>query len=519
MKKVSIFIAVLFVFVGALTVAYAPDILSVLIICIMFVASALGFFFGMNPTMQFSDAFRWAQKSIERVMEVQTSTPWIAVRQIDDFFHQSTLDGMFAAYGRKVEEQREKGEIVSDIEEFINEDSLALRSWQGVVTQIPGTLTALGLLGTFLGLIIGIAGLGFSSVEAALVSVEILVEGIKTAFYTSIVGVIFSVMFNITYKLLWNAMLREMGLFMESFHLNILPSSVEQARSLQHREMQQVLERLDRIPKDKGFSLSNGGSAVKALDSGSEQRLMPEIRNGLNAGEFTFHVQPKCDLATRKIVGGEVLMRWNHGKMGVVPPAAFLPIVEKNGFIVRLDCYIWEEVFKTIRRWIDEGNRPVPLAVNVSKTDILAMDVTAFFTNMAQKYRIPPRYLEVEVTRSAFTDGSDTVRELEEKLRQSGFRLIIDGFNGDFADMHILKDASVDALKLDLRYMEAKAGKEAEAVQEIFTTAQKLNFPLLAEGIENAEMLSTLRRCGCTEGQGYYLHKPMTIEEFEEILN
>ena len=117
----------------------------------------------------------------------------------------------------------------------------------------------------------------------------------------------------------------------------------------------------------------------------NERVLMPQILDGLRKNEFTFFLQPRYDLNTRRVVGAEALVRWNHPVLGVISPAVFIPVLENNGYITKLDQYIWEEVCKTIRVWIDAGVRPVPIAVNVTKTDILAIDVAEFFSEMLKK--------------------------------------------------------------------------------------------------------------------------------------
>ena len=127
------------------------------------------------------------------------------------------MDQLFREYRDKVKQQRQNGQIVSDLEDILNEDVLALYSWQGVVAQIPGTLTGLGILGTFIGLLRGLRNINFVTVEAALSSVQSILTGIDTAFYTSIAGVILSILFNISNNILRNTMDREMGIFLEVF--------------------------------------------------------------------------------------------------------------------------------------------------------------------------------------------------------------------------------------------------------------------------------------------------------------
>ena len=133
--------------------------------------------------------------------------------------------------------------------------------------------------------------------------------------------------------------------------------------------------------------------------------LMPQILNGLQNNEFTFYLQPRYDLNTEKIIGAEALVRWIHPKLGMVAPSVFIPILEKNGYITKLDQYIWNQICAKIRGWIDGGIRPVPISVNISKTDILALDISEVFSDLIQKYRIPPRCIEFDIAQNAYLES------------------------------------------------------------------------------------------------------------------
>ena len=513
-----IYTLVIFILIGGIVLtSYAPDNVSTVFIVIMECIVLAGVVLGILPVVSYYHAFETGLNNIERALEVQTSSTWSVMAQIEDFFHQRMLDGLFRDYQEKVQVQRESGQALTDIEEYINEDILALRSWQNVVLQIPGTLTGLGILGTFIGLLIGIRGIGFSSIDIALTSVQTLLSGIQVAFYTSIAGMILSLLFNIIYRISWNMLRRNLGLFVEEFHKNVIPPVGDQVRYREQKELKQITELLERLPKNAGFSASGQiGSGTPAAGS-NEQILMPQILEGMRSGEFVFYLQTKHDLNTRKVIGGEALVRWNHGKLGTVSPAVFIPILEKNGYITKLDQYIWESVFATIRRWIDNGVRPMPLAINATKTDILAMDLAGFLEEMLKKYRIPPRYLEVEIAENAYLESPQSVLETEEKLRQLGFRVIMDGFNGDYISLSTIDRLTVDVLKLDLRRFDGRQNQGA--LNAVFEQARKININVAVEGIESMEQLTMLRRCGCSEGQGFYLSRPIPVEEFEKQIS
>lgn len=515
MRK-SLYILILVILAGGVVLTlYSPDVLSLLFILIMvgiIVAAILG---GVLPVLRYDQALERGLESIDRAMEVQTSSTWSAILGYEGFFGQRVLDQFFDEYRNKVKGQQESGQVLCDIDEYINEDVLSLHSWQTLVNQVPGMLTSLGILGTFIGLLIGIRGIGFSTVNDALTSVQTLLSGIQIAFYTSIAGVILSLIFNILYRSAWNALMRSLGLFVDSFHKNVIPSVEEQTLYRERREFNQIAQLLDRLPKTPAFSVSN--PAVAAGGAEHEKILMPQILDGLRNGEFTFQLQPRFDINTRKVVGAEALVRWNHGKMGVILPSIFIPILEQNGYITKLDQYIWEQVCVTLRHWIDEGLRPVPLSINMTKMDILAMDVVDFFIKLIKKYRIPPRYLEIEVAENAYLNAMDSVREIEEKLRAEGFRVVMDGFDGDFIVLKDTDKINADAIKFDLRRF---AGRQnAGAVADVFAQARKMKLNLIAEGVESMEQLATLRKAGCSEGQGFLLSRPVTIQEFENMTN
>lgn len=498
---------------GAVLTAYSPDLLSMVIVGFMCMIALAGSLYGLLPTISFTSGLLNGQNSIRKASGTGGTSTWVAALQIERFFHQKTLDKLFAEYREKVQHQRETGQIVSDIDEAINEDVLALYTWRGVIAQIPGTLTGLGILGTFVGLLLGLRSISFITVEAALGSVQSILAGIDTAFYTSIAGVILSILFNIINNVLRNIMNRETGLFLENFHKTVIPTTDEQARYSSRREVRQILELLDRLPKTSPNPLS--GEAMNGA-GGNERVLMPQILEGLRKNEFTFFLQPQYELNTRKVIGAEALVRWNHPVLGVVSPSVFIPVLESNGYITKLDQNIWEQVCQTIRAWIDQGIRPLPISVNVTKTDILAMDVAEFFSDMLKKYRIPPKYLDIDIARSAYLETHGALGDTIAQLQQMGFRVILDGFDGDYIGLSAVGEMSTDVLKLDLR--SAEMAHKTANLPAVFAQARSLRLTLLAEGIESADQLNALRKCGCTEGQGYFFSRPLSVSEFATIL-
>lgn len=492
----------------------SPDLLSALIVGLMALIVLVAEISGVFPIIQYSAGFNNAVENIGKAQKTQDSMAWVAVFRMEHFFGQKQMDLLFEEYKRKAEEERKNGMVVGDIDDTINEEELALRCWQGVILQIPGTLTGLGLLGTFIGLIVGISRIQISSVDATLTSILELFSGVRVAFYTSISGVILSMLFNLIYKLLWNIMLRDLGMFVNLFQRTVIPSADEQLRYSRKKDMEQIQESLSGLPKYGNYSMANAGTGFQT-DSGSESVLMPQILSGLQNGEFTFYLQPRYDLNTQQIIGAEALVRWKHPKLGMVAPSVFIPVLEKNGYIAKLDQYIWDRVCARIREWIDEGIRPVPVSVNISKTDIMALNISEVFSELLQKYRLPPRCIEFDIAQNAYLEARTFALEFEKEVQQKGFRIVVDGFTGDFFALQSGEvPPSADSYKLDLRFC-----KDENNIASVAGQARGMQITLIAEGIENVKQMAALRKNGITEGQGFYLSKSMPVEEFERMMN
>ncbi len=510
-RRLSYLFIVVIIVSSLLLAGYSPGLMSLIVVGGMCVISALGSIYCLAPVISFTNGPRNGQENIAQAASSEGNSAWIAAFQIDRFFRQKRLDLLFQEYREKVRQQRDSGLIVSDLDDSMNEDVLGLYSWQSVAAQIPGVMTGLGILGTFIGLLMGLQGVSFTTVDAALNSVENILSGINTAFYTSIAGVILSILFNIANNILRNVMNREMSLFLEEFHKTIIPTTEEQSRYSDRRESRQIVELLERLPKR-----STMVGAAAGRPSGNEQILMPQILDGLKRNEFVFFLQPRYELNNRKVIGAEALVRWNHPTLGVISPAVFIPVLEGNGYITKLDQYIWEKVCQQVRIWINGGLHPVPVSVNVTKTDVLAMDVADFFLDMLKKYRIPPKYLEIDISEHAYLEAYGVLTDVVARLQQAGFRVILDGFNGDYIKLSSVGQMSTDQLKLDLR-SEGLDGKP-EALPPVFEQAETLQLTPLAEGIECMEQLPMLRKCGFAEGQGYFFSQPLSVQEFEKML-
>lgn len=506
MRRGIVLIGAIFAAVCIVLAVLSPDYLSMLIVGVMTATIAAGFVFSIIPSMMYSQGFRNGRRSIDRTFEINADYVWTAVESVTPFFRQRQLDEMFEDYLRNVKEQKEKGVVISDIEDSINEETLAIRSWRGVVLQIAGILTALGLLGTFLGLVTGISTVEFSSAEATMESIETLLRGIGTAFYTSIVGVILSILFNIAYRLIWNIMLREMNLFTEQFHTYIQPSAEEQIRAKQYLNTEKMIDSLDVLRTNSNMTLTSNAAA----DPAQEQRMMIDILSGLRHGEFTFQLEPICSLADRRVIKANSVLQWNHSVLGTVQPSVYMPIVEADGFIAKLDQFLWEQICITQRAWIDGGAHPVPVVLNIRKTDLLALDVYDCIREFADEQDLEPRYIEVAIDESAYMICHDEAQKAEKQFLQNGFKVCIGNFTGNLVK---LGKTSADEICLDL-----SASFEEGDLESIFAQATNAHLNLSCEGISSAKELADIKRFGCLVGRGVHLYPEMSRTEYEKLM-
>lgn len=248
MRKEELISGVLLLICGGILIALAPDALAMLIVGLMDLLMGFGFFASILPSAKFSRGFRTGIDNIAHIKSIPNESTWVAVGQTESLFRDDVLDDMFSEYKEKVfKQEKEPDAIICDIDEVINEDSIELVTWQRVVSQIPNTLTGLGILGTFIGLIIGISNIRFSTMQVAVGSVQSMLVGIGEAFYTSISGVILSILYTLIYRTIWNMMLRNMNAFYREFHVYVLPSAEEQERTRKNRFYREVLERIGTV--------------------------------------------------------------------------------------------------------------------------------------------------------------------------------------------------------------------------------------------------------------------------------
>ena len=217
--------------------------------------------------------------------------------------------------------------------------------------------------------------------------------------------------------------------------------------------------------------------------------------------------------------GAEALIRWNHPEWGFQSPAEFIPLFEKNGFIVRLDEYIWEQACITLRRWIDHGLTPTPISVNMSRMHIHDPRLREKLLDLMRRYELPPHLLELELTESAFLENESGLFESMKALQAFGFQFSMDDFGSGYSSLNMLKSMPVDFIKIDRGFLNEVVTTERgkTVIRFSISLAREMSIKVIAEGVETEEQAAFLLQAGCAYAQGYFYSRPLPIPQFEAL--
>lgn len=274
------------------------------------------------------------------------------------------------------------------------------------------------------------------------------------------------------------------------------------------------------------FDVAAGARLESTGRAPSNDEIVPrfsldDINQAFDNNEFCFYLQPKCNAETGAIVGAEALVRWNHPEYGLVSPGEFIPLLERESMVTRFDLFIWRSVCEMLSRWDGEGRNLVPVSVNVSMTDIEAIDVARVLGDLLDRFSIDARLLQVEITESAIAHNVDVVEEAIRDLHARGIAVLMDDFGSAYSSLNMLKDINVDAIKLDMKFVDLNADNAAKGlkiIESVIDMAYQLRLSIIAEGAQTAEQVSKLRELGCMYIQGYYFYRPLTVEKMEDLL-
>ena len=250
-----------------------------------------------------------------------------------------------------------------------------------------------------------------------------------------------------------------------------------------------------------------------------EQQIESLMDKALKNREFSVYLQPKYSVQEHKLSGAEALVRWISPERGFVSPGAFIPLFERNGFILKLDDYMLRGVCALQKRWMDAGNNLVPISVNVSRANFSRGNVAQRIKSIVDEYGIPYSCVELELTESAFFDDQLVLINTVRQLRDFGFSVSMDDFGSGYSSLNSLKNLPLDVVKLDKAFFDDATDVERgiTLIRDTIALAKHLDMKVVAEGIETREQVEFLMGTRCDLIQGFYFAKPMPVEEFEKL--
>ncbi len=251
-----------------------------------------------------------------------------------------------------------------------------------------------------------------------------------------------------------------------------------------------------------------------------EKQIENDIAAALSTDQLQAYIQPKVDMSTGEIIGGEALIRWIHPEKGMISPGLFIPVVEKNGLIIDVDFHIWTQVFAWLSKRLKSGQKTVPISVNISRMHFFDNAFREKLVMLSTEYAVPPQLVALELTESAFLNNTDSIYQNLQQLRSIGFALSMDDFGTGYSSMTMLKNQPVDEIKIDKGFIDdIEDDQEQIIVSSIVRMLKALNKKIVVEGVETQAQRNFLLEQNCLHAQGFLYYKPMPISEFETLLD
>lgn len=241
------------------------------------------------------------------------------------------------------------------------------------------------------------------------------------------------------------------------------------------------------------------------------------MKQALKNNEFLIYLQPKFSISKKAPVGYETLVRWLNPEQGMIYPDTFIPLFEENGFIKKLDAYVWECTCMVLRDWIDRNFVPLPISVNVSRANLDDSSFIDTLDNLIKKYDLPKNLLELEITESI---ESEATLRMTDMIKEHGYTLLMDDFGSGYSSLNTLQNTKFDVLKLDREFFSSHMSNDRgkKIIMHTISMSKDVGLGLIAEGVETEEQACFLSDCGCDAAQGYLFAKPMPVQDAEKYL-
>ncbi len=312
-------------------------------------------------------------------------------------------------------------------------------------------------------------------------------------------------------------------IFKESVNLSILPTCYFGVYEIEDTDMRvsfmcdRAFIAIDTIKGQYGKQVAWYDSKLR--DSAlREQELVYQLPEAISTGQIKIYLQPQSTI-DGKAVGAEALVRWEHPDEGIVSPAEFIPIFEKNGMITKIDRYVWRLVFQKLFEWKTAGRDDFYISVNISPKDFYLMSIINEFNELLEKFNIDPKNLHIELSEDVMMGDLERQIKLIDQLHKIGFTIEIGDFGAGNTSLKILRECNIDILKIDIGFLQnTSSPRNAHIImKELISMARNLGMKILAKGIEAKDQMDLLHEEGCDLFQGYYFSKPIDTKSFERI--
>ena len=247
----------------------------------------------------------------------------------------------------------------------------------------------------------------------------------------------------------------------------------------------------------------------------NSRQIQVDAKDALATGAFCVYLQPKIDLAANNVAGAEALVRWIHPELGMLSPGVFIPIFEQNGFITKLDLWIWENVCRTLFEWKVQGLPLVPISVNVSRNSFEDPELASKIIQLVDTYELDHALFEIEITEYACLENMENVQKTFKTLHDAGFVISLDDFGTGYSSMVVLSKLDIDIMKLDMSLIaNDDTNSKRSALEFSLQLAKMMNMRTVAEGVETEQQVNRIRSLGGDYIQGYYYSKPLPKDDF-----
>jgi len=235
---------------------------------------------------------------------------------------------------------------------------------------------------------------------------------------------------------------------------------------------------------------------------------------------LVLHYQPQMEFKTGKVLGVEVLLRWQHPRFGLIAPAKFISLAEETGLIVSIGQWVIQTAAAQSKSWQNNGFPQIRTAVNLSPRQFMEEGVTDMIARILEQNRLDPRYLELEITENLIMRDLDNTIDTLQSLKSMGVKLTIDDFGTGYSSLSCLKRFPIDCLKIDRSFVRdiGTNSDDAAITLAIITMAHSLKLKVIAEGVETKEQFNYLKSHSCDEVQGYYFSRPLPANEIAAVL-